>query len=131
MDKKPVGETYTGPSGGLKKPSDWLASEDIPVGQDVEVEIEDVLKFLNVAFEAGRVEPKLGALKFVGKDKLMILNATNRKRLMKAYTSDTKLWRKKKIKIFVDMQCKQVGGGKGPGLRIRIEETGAPEPENP
>lgn len=124
MSEALKGEVYIGPSGGLKKPSDWLASEDLPLDRDVEVEIEDVFLHKNVTFEAGRKEPKVAALKFAGKEKQMILNATNRKRMVKMFASDTKLWRKQKIKLYVDPKCRNPAGGPPVcGLRIRINET--------
>jgi len=113
------GEPYSGPSGGLKKPSDWLASEDLPPGQDVDVTIEDVLKYRDVKFEAGRALPIVGALKFAGKEKQLILNATNRKKLVKTFSSDTKLWRGQKIALYVDTNVRSPAGGITSGIRIR------------
>lgn len=115
----PQGEPYAGPSGGLKKPSDWLASEDLPLDREVEVEVEDVRLFKDVKFEAGRTEPKVAALKFVGKEKLMILNSTNRKRMVKMFTSDTRKWRKQRITLYVDPTVK-MRGELVCGLRIKL-----------
>lgn len=119
--KAPVGEPYTGPSGGLKKPSDWLASEDLPPGAEVAVEVEDVRLFRDVKFEGGRTEPKVAALKFTGKEKMMILNATNRKRMVKMFTADTKQWRKQKVTLYVDPAVK-FAGQHVCGLRIKLVE---------
>ncbi len=116
-------EPYTGPSGGLKKPSDWLASEDLPLGKEVPVEIEDVRLFKNVKFEGGRVEAKVAALKFKGRDKMMILNATNRKRLIKMFTNDTTQWRAQAVRLYVDPKVKNPAGGEPVcGLRIKEEK---------
>lgn len=120
MNEPNKGETYTGPSGGIKKPSEWLASEDLPAETDVEVTIEDVRRFKDVKFEGGRAVPVVGALKFAGKEKLMILNATNRKRLVAQYTTDTKKWRGVKVALYVKPDCKNPSGGAPiPGIRIR------------
>jgi hypothetical protein len=113
------GTSYTGPSGGLKKPSLWLASEDINLGAEAKVVIEDVELHKDVAFEAGRKEPKVAALRFTGKEKLLVLNATNRKKLVSLFGTDTKEWRGKTIAIYVETGVRLPTGGKGNGLRIR------------
>lgn len=121
MNAAPTGEQYVGPSGGLKKPSEWLASEDLPLDREIEVTIEDVLLFRDVKFDAGRVEPKVAALKFAGKEKRMILNSTNRKRLVKMFTSDTREWRGKAVSLYVDPNVR-MGRDTVNGLRIKLAE---------
>lgn len=110
-------ETYTGPSGGLKKDSPWLASEDIGTGEK-RVLIEDVTLHKNVKFDKGRTEEKLGALKLGGIEKRMVLNATNRKKLVKLYGMDTKEWRGKWVTLWVDTNVKMAGEIVN-GLRIK------------
>lgn len=117
---QPTPKIYTGPSGGLKKESQWLASEDIGT-KEVTVTIEHVEIYNDVTFDAGRKEAKVSALKFVGKEKRMILNATNRKTLVRLYGMDTSAWQGKPVTLYVDMRVRQVGGGYGPGLRIKSE----------
>ena len=121
---QPTPKIYTGPSGGLKKDSQWLASEDIGT-REVTVTIEHAEIYNDVAFDAGRREAKVSALKFVGKDKRMILNATNRKTLVRLYGMDTAQWQGKQVTLYVDMRVRQVGGGYGPGLRIKSEPAKA------
>jgi hypothetical protein len=113
-----VADQYVGPSGGLKKDSPWLASEDVGLSE-MRVTIQDVLLHRDVKFEAGRVEPKVASIKFVGVAKEMILNATNRKKLGKLFTLETANWRGRDVVLFVDPNVKQVGGGVGNGLRIK------------
>lgn len=112
-------ETYTGPASGLKA-SPWLASEDLPADKDIEVTIDDVQRHKDVKFEKGRAIPVAGALKFAGAEKLLLLNATNRKALVARFGKDTKAWRGQKIALHVDPNCKNPNGG-APinGIRIR------------
>lgn len=125
---QPTGQPYTGPSGGLKKDSHWLASEDI--GQrDVAVTIEAVEIYKDVVFDAGRKEPRLGALKFAGKEKRMILNATNRKALVRLFGMETKDWIGKGVTLYVDPNVRR-GGERVPGLRIRTEPARIQRTEN-
>lgn len=115
--KQPQGEVYTGPSGALKKPSPWLASEDIGDKQP-RVVIETVEIFSNVEFDQGRVEASLGALKFAGKEKRMVLNSTNRKALVNLYGMNTGDWVGKPVVLFVDFNVKMMGK-KVTGIRIK------------
>lgn len=121
------GESYSGPPGGLKKDSPWLASEDVGT-LEMRVQIEDVLRHRNVKFEAGRVEAKVGTLKFTGIEKQMILNATNRKMLGRLFGLDAGNWRTQWVVLYVDGNVKQVGGGIGNGLRIKEAPPAPPEP---
>lgn len=120
-------ESYSGPPGGLKKDSPWLASED--VGTEIlRVTIEDVRRHRDVKFEAGRVEAKVGTLKFVGMAKEMILNATNRKMCGRLFGLDAGNWRKKDVLLYVDTNVRQIGGGIGNGLRLREAPPAPREP---
>jgi hypothetical protein len=118
MNKPPTPEVYTGPSGGLKKESQWLASEDIGLEKAIRVTIEDVERYKNVEFDKGRVEAKVGALKFAGKDKRMILNSTNRKILIRFFGMNTVDWRGKDILLFVDPNVRMMGETVN-GIRIK------------
>ncbi len=114
---KPTPTTYTGASGGLKKPSPWLASEDIGAAQ-VRVVIEAVEIYKGVEFDQGRVEESIGALKFAGKEKRMILNSTNRKALVNLYGMETRDWLGKPVLLVVDTKVKMMGKIVA-GLRIK------------
>lgn len=114
---KPIPTTYTGASGGLKKPSPWLASEDIGAAQ-VRVVIEAVEIYKGVEFDQGRVEESIGALKFQGKEKRMILNSTNRKALVNLYGMETRDWIGKPVLLVVDTKVRMMGKIVA-GLRIK------------
>lgn len=124
-------ERYEGPSGGLKKDSPWLASEDIG-DNERRVVIEDVTLHKNVAFDKGRVEAKIGALKLSGIEKRMVLNATNRKKLVKLFGMDTREWRGKTVTLWVDTNVKMAGEIVN-GLRIKeaAAQASAPTPPAP
>lgn len=115
--EKPTPKIYTGPSGGLKKESAWLASEDIGE-REVTVTIDEVEIYTDVVFDAGRKEARVGALKFTGKDKRMILNSTNRKALVRLFGMETKDWRGKSVVLYVDSNVR-LGKERVSGLRIR------------
>ncbi|MBF9653906.1 hypothetical protein IAI21_11155, partial [Streptococcus pseudopneumoniae] len=76
--------------------SQWLASEDLAGLGDVPCEIEDVLIYASVTFDAGRKEANVPALKFKGKIKQLVLRTSaNRKTLVAMFGADTKAWRGK------------------------------------
>jgi len=96
-------EPFEGRSGEMKKDSPWLASEDI-MGLEVEVEIEKVYRHQDVEFEAGRKERTLYSVAFVGKKKQLVLNSTNRKKLLGKFGVNVKEWAGKKVTLFVDSE---------------------------
>ncbi len=108
---------------GQMRTSPWLASEDIDGLGDVPATIEGVFKHTDVTMQEGRKEAKLFAVKFVGKDKQMVLNATNRKALAGAFGADVRAWKGKHVALYVQDGVRKPGGAKGEtckGLRIRI-----------
>lgn len=117
MNKPPIPEQYTGPSGGLKKDSPWLASEDI-ASKEVRVTIEDVERYKNVEFDQGRIEAKVGALKFAKAEKRMVLNSVNRKTLVRLFGMDTANWRGKDVLLYVDPDVRMMGKVVN-GIRIK------------
>jgi hypothetical protein len=116
---EPNAHSFEGLSGLLRKPSPWLAGEDLNGLGDVEVTIEDVLVYDEVAFEAGRKERDIPALKFAGKQKQLVLRAAvNRKTLVRKFGTDTKKWRGQKITLYFDPSVKRGGETVG-GIRIK------------
>lgn len=112
-------KSFNGLSGLLKKPSPWLAGEDLNGMGDVEVKIEDVLLYDEISFEAGRKEKSVPAIKFEGKSKQLILRAScNRKSLVAKFGTDTKAWRGKVITLYFDPTVKRGGEVTG-GIRIK------------
>lgn len=117
-------EEFTGRSAEMKKDPLWLSSEDLLDFGDVEVTIEAVFKHIDAEFDGGR-KHTVFALKFVGKEKQLILNNTNRKRLVEAFGT-TKLpeWKGRKIKLYVDQNVKKPGGRQGEktcGIRVKVD----------
>jgi hypothetical protein len=123
-EQAPRGESYAGQSGALKKPSPWLASEDIPIGTEKLVTIVDVLRHRNVKFDQGRVESNLGALKFAEFDKQMVLNSTNRKLLVRLFGTDTRNWRSQVVALYVDPNVRMAGEVVN-GLRLKMAPRGS------
>jgi len=99
MDE-PRGKEYTGPS-GIGRDSIWLTQEDLIEGKDVSVKIESVILYPEVTFQAGRKRTNLLGLKFVGKDRILGLNATNRRALAQQFGNLAAAWKGKTISLFV------------------------------
>ena len=117
-------EEYTGSVSDMKS-SEWLASSDIIGLGDVQVTIESVVKSTNVKMDGGRTEKEIYSLKFVGKDKKMVLNATNRKTLAKMFSASVKKWKGQKVKLYVEDGVRNPKGGSPvQGLRIKFETKG-------
>ena len=93
-------EVFEGHSSEMRKDAPWLASEDILDKGDVPVTIEGAFRHENVAFDKGRVEAEVYALKFQKADKQLVLNATNRKTLVELFGTNVKNWASKKIVLF-------------------------------
>jgi hypothetical protein len=118
-------EPYSGPVSAMRN-SAWLAAEDLDGIGEVEVTIESVYRHEDAVMEGGRIEKCMWALKFVGRDKQMILNATNRKALVASFSAKTSEWAGKKVKLYVADGIKKPGGRRGEttkGLRIRVPMT--------
>ena len=123
-------EPYTGMVSDMKD-SPWLASEDLLGFDEVSVVISGVFKNSDVPMDGGRKEPILYSVSFEGKDKQMILNATNRKSLSSAFGASTKDWVGKTIKLYVLDGIRKPGGERGEtttGLRIKASK---PNPFKP
>jgi hypothetical protein len=116
------GKVFTGLSGMLRT-SPWLASEDLVGLGDVPAEIEDVLLYDEVAFDKGRKERNVPALKFRGKAKQLVLRTSaNRRSLVRMFGANTQAWRGKTIYIYHDPEVRF--GGRAVG-GIRIKEVSA------
>ena len=117
-------EEYTGSVSDMKS-SEWLASSDIIGLGDVQVTIESVVKSTDVKMDGGKTEKEIYSLKFVGKDKKMVLNATNRKTLAKMFSASVKKWKGQKVKLYVEDGVRNPKGGSPvQGLRIKFETKG-------
>lgn len=104
--------------------SPFLASEDIEGLGEVEVVIEGVYKISDAAVQDGRKIDEGYTLKFKGKDKMMVLNATNMKTLSRAFGSSTQNWLDKSVRLFIQDGIRKPGGRSGEttrGLRIKTD----------
>ena len=121
MEQAPaVGKEYAGPS-GIARRSEWLTAEDLVEGRDVKVRIEKVIHYPTVTFEKGRTEKDMLALQFVGKDRKLILNATNRKTLNRAFGVLTGPWKGQEITLYVGET--QMKGEDVKCVRIRAQRS--------
>lgn len=115
-NKKPQGEVFEGRSAEMKV-SPWLASEDL-LGKEVAVEIVKVYRFKDVEFDAGRKEAVVYAMEFKGANKQLVLNSTNRKKLVQKFGPNVKDWTGKTVTLYVDENVRLMGK-KVCGIRIK------------
>jgi hypothetical protein len=112
---------FSGHAALMRGDSPWLAGLDLMGRESVPVVIEAVYLHRGIKFEAGRKEDKY-AVKFQGKEKQMILNATNRKSLVRMFGPNTADWAGKAIHIYYDptvTRGKETVGG----IRIKQEQA--------
>lgn len=102
-------QTFDGHSSEMKKPSPWLASEDILDRGDVEVVIDCCHRHTDVEFDAGRKEQVVYSIAFRGAKKNLVINSTNRKTLVNKFGPNVKEWAGKKITLYVDKNVRMMG----------------------
>ena len=124
-DDLPKGQEYKGPS-GIARESCWLTNEDIPHDRDVTVTIESVVLRRGVKFQGGRTKDVSLSLKFVGKQRELALNATNRKVLAALYGPNTGDWFSRKVALYVEQDVRRPDGTTGPAVRIRPKRFETP-----
>jgi hypothetical protein len=101
------------------KPTPWLASEDILSYVPLTVTIESCFFERGATFDAGRKED-VYTISFKGAKKKLVLNATNRKKLVSMFGTNVKEWFGKAVVLEVH-QVRGVGGGMVNGIRITGE----------
>jgi hypothetical protein len=72
----------------------------------------------DVAFDQGRKKDVVYAIKFAGTKKQLVLNATNRKTLVRLFGSNVKRWKEQRVCLFVDDKVKLAGKFVN-GIRIK------------
>lgn len=114
-------EPYTGTVAGMKT-NPWLASEDLFGLPSPELTITGVFRNLDVKMEAGRKVAELYSISFDGTPKQMILNATNRRELSRAFGASVKNWVGKTVTLLVKNDV-EFAGKIVSGLRIKAKGT--------
>lgn len=120
--------------------SPWLAADDLPDDKDTIVTIEAVNLRRDVTMDAGRKKDVALSLRFVGKKRELMLNATNRKTLtLLSGSAKCEAWYGMTIALFKAQGVRRPDKTKGPAIRIRpkhvkngalVEEQPA-EPQQP
>ncbi len=128
MPDVPNGEAYKGPC-GIARESVWLTNEDIPHDREAVVVIDAVVKRENLTMQEGRKKAIALSLRFVGKERELMLNATNRKTLAALYGNSCAGWFGKKVALFVEQDVRRPDGSKGPAVRIRAKRIDSTQPE--
>lgn len=118
------GEVYKGPC-GIGRDSPWLTNEDIPHDRDVVATIEKVVVRRNLAMQGGREKRVALSIAFTGKDRELLLNATNRKVLAALFGANTGEWFGKKVVLYVEQDVRRPDGTRGPAVRIRAKRVEA------
>jgi hypothetical protein len=124
MPETPPGEIYRGPP-GIARESTWLTGEDLPHDKDVTLTIENVRIRRNLEMQGGRPKKVALSLQFTGKERELMLNATNRKVLMALYGASTGDWFGKRVIVHVEQDVRRPDGTRGPAVRIRAREPKA------
>lgn len=119
MSDIPEGQLYKGPS-GIARDSTWLTNEDLPHDRDTVVTIESVVIRRDLKMQGGRPKPVALSLKFVGKTRELMLNATHRKTLSMLFGSPScEAWFGRTVALFVEQGVRRPDGTNGPAVRIR------------
>jgi hypothetical protein len=108
---------FAGLSGEMREATPWLSAEDLMGRGEVAVTIEKVIEHRNVKFQAGRTKEKAFAVAFVGKQRQLVLNATNRKTLAQMYGAKVADWKGKAITLVVGTT--ELKGEQVPCIRIK------------
>jgi len=126
----PNGEVYKGPC-GIGRDSPWLTNEDLPHDRDVVAQIESVVLRKNLKMQGGRDKPVGLSLRFVGKERELLLNATNRRVLAALFGANTGAWFKQHVALYVEQDVRRPDGTRGPAVRIRAKRVEAPKSAAP
>ena len=102
------------------KTTPWLAVEDIADKAPLKVTIADVEHYAKVTMDGGRVEHNKYALTFKGGSKKLIINATNRKTLQRAFGNQVDKWRGQAVMLNVE-PLKRVFNEHTHGIRIAVD----------
>lgn len=121
----PNGSNFDGSAAEMRD-SPWLSAEDLmpAPGQKANVVIERVMKYNNVEFDKGRKKKEVYTLHFAGKQRELVLNATNRKSLVALFGVRAADWKGQAIQIYVTTT--QLAGNQVPCIRIREADQPTP-----
>lgn len=104
-----------------KTDSDWLSAADLPQGKEARATISEIVE---VTFKPG--EPAKLGMKFKGKEKGVVLNKTNAKRIAHVYGPSTGAWIGKEIFLYTELV--EFQGKEMLGIRVRVP---MPEDDSP
>lgn len=98
---------FDGRSAEMKKPTPWLASEDIIGLTPVKCKVKKCWLHKGAEFDGGRKED-VYALEFEGKKKQLVLNSTNRRTMVSMFGVKVTDWAGKEIEL-ITVKCKMMG----------------------
>jgi len=136
MSDVPTPQEYLGPSGIIRN-SVWLTNEDIDHDKDTLVTIETVHIRKDVKFAEGRKRDVAVSLKFAGKKRELLVNATIKK-VLDGLAGSTKCadWKGMQVLLYVVDGVRRGDGTTGKAVRVRAKRVGkqqakAPQAEAP
>lgn len=106
----------------VMRESPWLAATDLDGLGDVKVVIEKCYRHTNPVQDlsrGGKKEKHCYALKFIGKERQLWLNASHRKALTAMFGGNAKDWQGKQVVLYTEHNIKAFGELVD-GIRIRI-----------
>jgi len=129
------GTEYRGLS-GIARNSAWLDNTNIPHDKDTRVVIERVFFHKSIKFGPRPAETNRLSVKFVGSEKRLLLNTTNKKTLDALFTPVVGEWYGKAIALFVvhGVHLPGTKDEKVSAIRIRakrLDQKAATAPLNP
>jgi hypothetical protein len=120
----PPGETIAGLSSQMRKPAPWLEAEDVlEAGGRIEAMIGRVVHYPIVVFGGGHEEEDMYAIHWstAGVDDLkpLLLNKTNRQRLVAAWGKRVVEWMGRRVVLLTVRTTNPKTGEPCPGTRLR------------
>ena len=107
---------------GIARESLWLSNADIPHDADTLVTIEQVNRRNNARL-GGTVKKVVLSLKFVNRNRELVITPTIYSVLSSLFGLPLDKWWGKRIYLFVEQDVKLPKGKKGPAVRIRAQRV--------
>ena len=117
----PPGEEIAGDSSQMRRPSPWFEAEDVlEAGGRIEATIASVKRYPSITFADGHTEENMHAIHWLGDElKPLLLNKTNRQRLVASWGKDVGAWRGRWLELRTVRTTNPTTGEACPGTRIR------------
>lgn len=117
----PPGEEIAGESSQMRRPSPWLEAEDVlEAGGRIEATIASVKRYPSITFADGHTEENMHAIHWLGGEiKPLLLNKTNRQRIVGTWGRHVEKWRGRDVVLYTVRTTNPKTGEPCPGTRVR------------